>query len=95
MNPKNDYLSFWLDRKAFMLGFFNAFDCTKLTRKNEVKVNNSVTVENIDKCQLTSIRCDQVAQFAQRLLKCDTVEQLKVNNFCSFSNEKLLIYYYL
>ena len=83
MNPKNDYLSFWLDRKAFMQSFFNAFDCNKLTRKNGVKVNNSVTVENTDKCQLTSIRCDQVVQFAQRLMKCDTVEQLEVTNFCS------------
>merc|ERR1719232_960549 len=64
VNPKNEHLSFWLDRQAFMNSFFQgALNCIDLNRKNEVKVNNRITIQNIDKYQLTYVRCDQVAQF--------------------------------
>ena len=37
--------------------------------------------ENIDKCELTSVRCDQVSRFANRLLKCHIVQHNAVTNF--------------
>ena len=58
-----------------MQNVFNAFDCMNLNRKNEVKVNDSITIQNTDKYQLTYLRCDQVAQFTERLMKCDSLMQ--------------------
>ena len=81
MNSKNEYLCFWLDRIAFMQNVFNAFDCMNLNRKNEVKVNDRITIQNTDKYQLTYLRCDQVAQFTERLMKCDSL--MKQNAVCN------------
>ena len=81
MNSKNEYLCFWLDRKAFMQNVFNAFDCMNLNEKNEVKVNDRITIQNTDKYQLTYLRCDQVAQFTERLMKCDSL--MKQNAVCN------------
>ena len=78
VNP-NGYLIFWMDRYAFIQNFFNAFNSIDLHKKNEVKVN--VAIENIDKCELTSARCDQVSRFANRLLKCHIVQHNAVTNF--------------
>ena len=81
VNSKNEYLCFWLDRIAFMQNVFNAFDCMNLNRKNEVKVNDRITIQNTDKYQLTYLRCDQVAQFTERLMKCDSL--MKQNAVCN------------
>ena len=81
MNSKNEYLCFWLDRIAFMQNVFNAFDCMNLNRKNEVKVNDRITIQNTDKYQLTYLRCDQVAQFTERLMTCDNF--MKQNAVCN------------
>ena len=64
-----------------MQNVFNAFDCMNLNRKNEVKVNDRITIQNTDKYQLTYLRCDQVAQFTERLMKCDSL--MKQNAVCN------------
>ena len=64
-----------------MQSVFNAFNCMNLNRKNEVKVNDRITIQNTDKYQLTYLRCDQVAQFTERLMKCDSL--MKQNAVCN------------
>lgn len=92
VNSKNEYLCFWLDRIAFMQNVFNAFDCMNLNRKNEVKVNDRITIQNTDKYQLTYLRCDQVAQFTERLMKCDSLMKqnaIQPFNLVITSNDKI------
>ena len=92
MNSKNEYLCFWLDRIAFMQSVFNAFDCMNLNRKNEVKVNDRITIQNTDKYQLTYLRCDQVAQFTERLMKCDSL--MKQNAVCNQFLFKAVLFFF-
>ena len=95
VNSKNEYLCFWLDRIAFMQNVFNAFDCMNLNRKNEVKVNDRITIQNTDKYQLTYLRCDQVAQFTERLMKCDSLmQQNAVCNQFLFKFFFLLLFFF-
>ena len=84
LNPKNGYLSCWLDRQSFMFNFFNDVSLNEITERSKddrimTNVLNLDLMQKSNKCQLTSMRCSQVTDFLKRLLRTNLVSPADQN----------------
>ena len=88
---KNGYLSFWLNRSAFITNVLESFEKIdfKLKKEQTCDLQNLDLFYRSSRCELTSIRCNQLTQFVERLLRCGLVNSSNFEEISITSNDKI------